>query len=746
MARPFSSISREKDFDSASLDAALRESLAQSGAPGAVACVGDRDSVLFCEAVGRRQIDPVVLPATRETLYDLASLTKVVATTTAILLLRDDGVVDLDAPASEYVPLPVFRDFTVRQLLTHTSGLVAGKPFYKEVTSMEEMLARYAGLGLEDPPGARWRYSDVGFMVLGKVVELAGRDALDRFCRRRIFDPLGMTRTGFNPPSEWKSNVAATERCPWRGRVLVGEVHDENAFAVGGVSGHAGLFSTADDLARFCRGFLAGTLLKEETVEEMTRLGQVAVNPWQGLGWWLDSWTSDAASGTCRGFLPSRQAIGHTGWTGTSLWMDRAGGRYVILLGNTCHPNRKRRENDPFRRVFHSATAKSLYGTARAAHSGLDRLVFEEFKLLRGMRIGLLTHHAAVDQFGRHIIDVMARAPHVKLERIYSPEHGLRGAEEAGAKVAGQTGPVPVVSLYGERDRPSQDELKALDALVIDLQDVGSRYYTYPATMKVCLEACARAGKPVFVLDRPNPVGGRILEGPLAVQTDSMVCWGAVPIRHGLTMGELAMFFHRQLPELKDLSLTICELDGWCRDSFFHECTLPWVPPSPNIPTVEAALLYVGMCLFEGVNLNEGRGTDEPFQVVGAPWLDAKAIVKALDENDFPGCRIEAVEYTPHAIPGKATSPVYRDQKCRGVKLNIACATDARPFRSAIALLSAIHARHGGTLEWKPFFDTLAGSDELRRRIQRGTSAANMDEAWRPALQAFAAQRPMRYA
>jgi uncharacterized protein YbbC (DUF1343 family)/CubicO group peptidase (beta-lactamase class C family) len=731
----------------AALESALAEAVSSASAPGAVALIGGRSGTDFAEAFGWRQVAPEQKPATLDTLYDLASLTKVVATTTAVLLLWEDGVLDLDLPASDFVPFPAFKRFTLRQLLTHTSGLVAGKPYYKEATSIDEMLALYAALPPEWPAGNRWRYSDAGFMILGRVVELAARDSLDAFCRKRIFKPLGMERTGFKPPAAWTADCAATENCPWRGKLLRGEVHDENAYAVGGVSGHAGLFSNAGDLGRFCRGLLSGRLLKPETIEEMTRLGQVPFHPSQGLGWWLDSWTGDPRSGKSVGFLPVRAAFGMSGWTGTSLWMDRSSGRYVVLLSNTCHPSRAARDNDSLRRTFHTAVARRYYPGRFAAHTGLDRLVYEDFAALRGKRIGLLTHHAAVDQFGRHILDVLALAPDVFVQRLYSPEHGFQGTAEAGAKVASSRfGAVPVISLYGDRKAPSPEELESIDCFVVDLQDVGSRYYTYVATMKDCLAACARAGKPVLILDRPNPVGGEVLEGPIATVTDRAVCWGPVPVRHGMTLGELATFF--ALTEFAGArpEIRVSAADGWPRAHHFRQCDLPWVAPSPNMPSPETALLYVGTCLFEGTNLNEGRGTDTPFAIIGAPWLDAKKIVKAIAPEDAPGCRLLPVEYTPRAIAGKASNPVYRDQKCEGVRIEIRDPHAVRAFTLATALLTAIRREHGRQFEWKDSFDVLAGSDDLRRRIESGQSAAEIVAAYAPALEALSRQRPRLYA
>ncbi len=720
---------------------ALRVAIKKSGSPGAVLYIGDLDQEFLHVAHGDRQRVPSRKPARKDTLYDLASLTKVVATATAVMLLRDDGVFRLDQPITDFVPIPAFREMRISDLLTHTSGLVPVERYYETMDSLEQMLQRYARDGIENPPRVMHSYSDVGFMLLGRLVEIAAQDSLDAFCRKRIFEPLGMTRTAFNPPVEWRANCAATEDDPWRGRIVLGEVHDENTYAVGGVSGQAGLFSTAADLARFCRAFLRGDLLKMSTVHEMTRFGSVPLYPWQGLAWQIDPWSSKKT-----GFLPSRTAFGHTGWTGTSLWMDRATGLFAILLSNTSHPSREARDNETLRRIVHTAVGKAFYKNVNT-HSGLDRLVRENFVAIEDKRIALLTNHAAVDQSGRHILDLLRFSPNTDLRFVYSPEHGVRGQAEAGETVEGQEGPVPVISLYGNRKTPSQEELSTIDLFVVDLQDIGSRYYTYMATMRNCMAACAKANVPVLVLDRPNPLGSEIIEGPIAVDTSSLVSNTAIPVRHGMTMGELATWYTQT--DLKNLhvDLTVNLLDNWQPRRFFHECSLPWIPPSPNIPTPRTALLYAGMCLFEATNLNEGRGTDTPFEVIGAPWLDASTVIESVGRQERAGCELEEVVYTPKSIPGKASDPRYRDHACHGVRIHVTDYTEFRPFTLAVALLIAIRENHPNQFSWSgsPGIDVLAGGPDLRNRIERGRSARRIIAQYREELKDFDAVRPRLY-
>ena len=730
--------------DTMSLEAQIRSALEtavrDAKAPGGVAYVGDLEHTHAHVAAGARQLVPETLPADPNTVYDLASVTKVIATTTAVMLLVEGGTIDLNAPVSTYLPFPAFSAFTVRNCLTHTAGLNPGKPFYKECNSIDAMLERYAAMPLSWPAGTRWLYSDVSFMILGRIVEEVAGKSLDAFCVERIFAPLEMKDTRYNPPADWAVRCAATEQCAWRGKMMRGEVHDENAYAVGGVAGHAGLFSTAPDLAKFARALLSGKILKPETVDRMMTIGAAPAWPWQGLGWQLDGWPTKNF-----GFLPSRTSAGHVGWTGTSIWMDRKTGTFAILLSNTCHPSRVTRDSETLRRTFYSTIGKIYYQNSANTHTGLDRLVREDFHGLRGKRIALLTHNAAIDQLGRPVLDVFALAPDVNIVRLFSPEHGLSGQAEAGAAVGAQRAPVPVVSLYGKRTAPSADELRGIDTFVIDLQDVGARYYTYAATMKACLKACAAAGVPVLVLDRPNPVGGAALEGPIAANTDSLVCWGAVPARHGMTMGEIAEWFGAN--ELKDsgLKLTVNLLDSWRPERVIGECSLAWVPPSPNIPTPETAIVYTGTCLIEGTNVSEGRGTDAPFALIGAPWLDAERVIAAVPADMTPGLRLEPATFTPRSIPGKAARPKFLDTECRGIRIAVTDPHAARPFAMTVALLAAMRRLHAKDFAWGKTFDVLAGGPSLRERIDRGDDPVQIIGDYAAPLAEFDALRPKLY-
>jgi uncharacterized protein YbbC (DUF1343 family)/CubicO group peptidase (beta-lactamase class C family) len=727
-------------MDSKDLKQALDQAIKDSGAPGAVGLVGRRGEVLFHHASGHRTLLPSPESAEKDTIYDLASLTKVIATATSVLLLNERGNLDLDQPVSEILPVPAFKAITARHLLTHTSGLPPFKLWYREATSVDEYIQRTAALPMEAAPGARRVYSDLGFMTLGRMVEVLGRNTLDAFARENIFAPLGMDRTTFNPPEAWRDQCAATEQCSWRGKLIQGEVHDENAYAVGGVAGHAGLFAPAGDLAIYCRALLHGRLLKPETLSMMSRPGAVPRYPWQVLGWKIDPWAEGS-----EGHLRARRAIGHTGWTGTCLWLDLDSGHFAILLSNTPHPTREARNNPTLRQTFFGPVAELCHPTSTNAHTGLDRIEWDGFDNLKGKRIALLTNQGAVDQLQRPILDVIALEPEITVVRVFSPEHGFKGQAEAGEEVGAQRSHVPLVSLYGDQKKPKPEQLGDIDLLVVDLPDIGARYYTYMATMKDCMEACAASGVSVMVLDRPNPLGGVVIEGPVATAIGSLVCCAPIPIRHGMTLGELAVFFKATFGSCATVELTVSEIDSWPRAFMAPQCALPWVPPSPNIPTFESALLYIGTCLFEGVNMNEGRGTETPFQIFGAPWMDSEKIIRDLSHEDRAGCRLEPVEYTPRAIPGKSSNPTYQDQPCQGIRLHLDDPAAVRPFRLVYALLLAMQKHHKKQLEWKPFFDTLAGGDGVRNAIQSGTSSASYLKSIEADLLRFEEARPKRY-
>ncbi len=371
--------------------------------------------------------------------------------------------------------------------------------------------------------------------------------------------------------------------------------------------------------------------------------------------------------------------------------------------------------------------------------SGLDGLVAERFRPLRGLAVGLVCNHTAVDAHLRHAADLVHQAAGVRLAALFGPEHGIRGEAQYMAAVADErdrrTG-VVVHSLYGatrESLAPRPEQLVGLDALVFDIQDVGARYYTYQATMMLCMEAAARAGKGFFVLDRPNPIGGVAVEGPrLFPGFESFCGLHDLAPRHGLTVGELARLFRAERG-LAGLELTVIPCRGWRRGMLQRDTGMPWVFPSPSMPTPETALVYPGMCLLEGTNLSEGRGTSRPFHLFGAPWLDRDGLVEALEAERLPGVRFRPVSYVP-------TFDKHRGEPVQGAEIVVMDARSFQPFRTGIACVAAARAQAPAAFRWRtepyefiegiPAFDLLCGSDRERRAMERGASVAELAGAW----------------
>ena len=382
-------------------------------------------------------------------------------------------------------------------------------------------------------------------------------------------------------------------------------------------------------------------------------------------------------------------------------------------------------------------------GATAAVAIGLERVAGPAGDALRGRRVGLLGHGASLAADGRHAIDVL-RSAGVTVVRLFGPEHGLRGRAAAGEAVVDgvdAASGLPVVSLYGEKRRPAPADLAGLDALVVDLQDVGVRFYTYASTMLLCLEAAAESGVELIVLDRPNPVGGLRVDGPErdpAVPANLFLTPG--PLVHGLTLGELARLANARLP--KPGRVRVVAADGWTRSMTWADTGRPWTSPSPNLRSAEAALAYPGTCLFECTNLSEGRGTEAPFLRIGAPWLKAQAVARDAAGHGFA---LEPVSFTPTASAA-APEPKHRDVPCRGVRVSVADRAAARPWALGLTLLATVRRLHPefAWLRGGATFDTLVGSRRVREALERGADVPGIlgDEAagldlWREARKPF---------
>ena len=701
--------------------------------PGGVLAVGYQGALVHLHPFGRLTYDADAPPVTAGTLYDLASLTKVVATTTMAMILVDEGKFDLDRPVRDFLPGfqgPGKEAVTLRHLLTHSSGLPAVAPLYKEVWGQEAYLRRIQAMDLEYPPGSRSVYSDLGIILLGEILERTAGQPLEAFVRERVLDPLGMRDTMFRPPARLRPRIAPTEFDLWRGRLVQGEVHDENAFALGGVAPHAGLFGTAPDLARFARMLLNGGVLdghrivSRETIELFTRRAGIPGSD-RALGW-----DTKSAEGSSAGTLFSRRSFGHTGFTGTSIWMDPERDLFVILLTNRVYPAR---ENNLIREVRPAVADAMVRALVQPVRVGLERI---ETAKLEGKRLGLIVHAASVTADGRHAVDVFRdfRGHGLTVTRLFSPEHGLRGQAAEGETV--ETGRdeitgLPVVSLYGDHRKPRPEDLEDLDALVFDLQDAGVRFYTYVSTLILALESAAEAGLDFVVLDRPNPLGGERIEGPVSapreVVPESFLNLAPGPLVHGMTLGEMATYVNARLA--KPARLTVIPMEGWNRRMTWADTLRPWVPPSPNLRTAEAALAYPGTALLEATNVSEGRGTESPFLLFGAPWLDSSAVI------GVPGFRLEPARFTPQASK-------YPNQECRGLRVHVNDPATAEPYRLGVTLLATLSQQPG--FEWREngnALTSLVGTPRLVEDLKAGKTVEQILAADTPAHDAWRQER-----
>lgn len=375
-------------------------------------------------------------------------------------------------------------------------------------------------------------------------------------------------------------------------------------------------------------------------------------------------------------------------------------------------------------------------GAVASVLPGIDVLLADSLHLVRGQRVGLITNHTGVGADGVSSIDRIFAHPDVQLVALFSPEHGIRGAVEAGTEVADETDPetgIPIHSLYGETLKPTPAMLEGLDALLFDIQDVGSRYYTYIYTMALAMEAAGEAALPFIVLDRPNPVGGRLVQGNvLDPALSSFVGRYPIPMRHGMTPGELASLFRSAFGV--DVDLRVVPLQGWTRDMLYSDTGLAWRAPSPNMPDLESALHYPGTCLFEGTNLSVGRGTDRAFQWVGAPWLDGDQLARILTDARLPGVRFHPARFTPEG-PGDGK---FDGIEVNGVRLEVTDPSIYDPTRAAMALLVESRRMSGERWEWTPeHFDRLAGTQRVRNGVELGESESEITRGWGQNIEAF---------
>lgn len=767
------------------MDSVINESISKRELPGAVVLVSRKGRVVWNKAYGARTVEPFRERMTTNTIFDLASLTKVIATATSIMILIERGKVRLSDPLSKFIPeiKGAGRErITIEYLLTHRSGYAPDFDLRERWTGYDEAIKRLISEPLRSAPGTKFIYSDIGFIALGEVVHRVSGISLDQFARQNIFVPLGMRSTGFLPRRSLVRRIAPTEKR--RGQLsylgdnprdvgveadkwLRGEVHDPTSFRMAGVAGHAGLFSTARDVAIYCQmilnkgTFRGARILSPASIAAMTQPRLVAENGWsRGLGWDIDTNFS-----TNRGDAFPPGSFGHTGFTGTSIWIDPATDMFVVFLSNRVHPNgkgdvaalrgkvatiaasaitdpavagRARAEAGEYYRQLMSdqgrfaATQMSqsyLLVSEAKVLTGIDVLARDGFKQLAGLKVGLVTNHTGRDRAGKQTIDVLKNAPNVQLVALFSPEHGIRGLddEKISDSKDEQTG-LPIYSLYGETRRPKPEQLKNLDALVFDIQDIGTRFYTYISTLGYVMEEAAKAHVPVIVLDRPNPINGVDVEGPIADGDKlSFTAHHQIPVRHGMTVGELAQLFNQQRQIGCDLR--VVRMDGWRRQMWFDATNLDWVNPSPNMRSVTEATLYPGIGLLETTNVSVGRGTNTPFELVGAPWIKGQELASYLNRRNIAGVRFVPLRFTPN-------TSVFKDESCSGINIVVTDRAKFRAVRTGIEIAVALRQLYPNDWKVDSYLRLLVNADTLAR-LKSGEPPEVIERSWATGLADF---------
>lgn len=720
-----------------------------------------------------RSLEPTREAMTVDTIFDVASLTKVMATTPSVLRLLELGQIRLNDPVATY--LPEFaqngkQDVTIRELLTHYSGLPEDLDLKTPWSGKEAAEQMAFAEKLVTPAGSVFRYSDINFEVLGFLVEQVAKMPLDKYADAFVFKPLGMKETRFLPPPEWRRRIAPTEYDE-NNQMLRGIVHDPTARRMGGVAGHAGLFSTAADLSNYAQSLLDAIdakpqrkqFLKTLTVMKATRPQQPPdATSLRGLGWDIDT-----AFSSNRGELFPIGSFGHTGFTGTSIWIDPTTDTYVILLTNAVHPHvghsvvalRSKVANtvagtlDLGKEIHGKNPLLAITGYNEAA-AGLRRMAYRNATVLNGIdvlesanfaalkpaqgdapprKIGVLTNQSGLDASGRRTIDILNAVPGLKLTALFAPEHGAVGqldTTDVGNTTDPATG-VPVYSVYGDTDakrRPSVDQLKTLDAVVIDLQDAGVHFWTYETTIGYFIEAAAQAGTEVVILDRPNPITGSVVSGPIVdVDKRNFVAYYMLPVRHGMTMGELAQLFNGE--QHLGARLTIVPMQGWQRGDWFDSTGELWVNPSPNLRNLNENTLYPGVAIIEGTNVSVGRGTDTPFEVLGAPWIKSQELASYLNTRHISGVRFIPYSFTPK-------SAVYANQQCGGVNIVVTNRLTLDSPELGIELAAALLKLYTSDFQINKALTIIANQETLDA-LNAGKDPRFISSKWNEELQDF---------
>ena len=803
------------------IDALVEADIAAKKLPGAVVIVGHKGKIVFRKAYGNRSLVPTVEKMTVDTIFDVASLTKPIATATSIMILVEQGKLRLSDTVGMYITDiddPQAKRVTIQQLLTHTSGYRPDFDLGEKWTGREGMLAALKKEKLRAAPGTKFVYSDIGFIVLGEIItrltsygdnlgwhtmtvsDFGSRNFFDQLGKNtyfRQFEPIGpekQTVESFVHYENALPRTAPTENVRGQNsylgsqfhgdsktgdRILRGQVHDPTSFRMGGVAGHAGLFSTADDLARYCQMMLNGgtlngkRLLSAHTISRMTAPYVVSESgDARGLGWDINT----SFSGN-RGELFPLGSFGHTGFTGTGVWIDRVSQTFVVFLSNRVHPDGKGDvgplrakvatvvasavEDTPIEKwkaaeaEFNAAVAaqvprfKAQLDAANNSQSairnpqsamvlnGIDILERDKFKQLDGLKIGLVTNHTGRNLAGKQTIDILKEAANVTLVSLFSPEHGIRGeldTEKIDDSKDEKTG-LPVYSLYKDgMRRPKPEQLAGLDAIVYDIQDIGARFYTYTATLKNVMEEAAKAKIPVIVLDRPNPINGNLIEGAPADEDKlSFIAAHTIPVRYGLTIGELGTMMNAERKIGADLR--VIKMEGWSRSMWFDETGQTWVNPSPNMRSLTEATLYPGIGLLETTNVSVGRGTDTPFEVVGAPWIDGRKLAAYLNSRSIRGVRFVPVRFRPRAS-------VFKDEECGGINVVITNRDEFNSVRTGYEIAAALRKNYPADWQVDKYARLLVNSEVLEA-VKRGDTPQMIENAAAAKNDEFARRRAL---
>ncbi len=721
------------------IDRIVEEGLAKQNMPGAVVLIGRHGGIVFRKAYGQKRLQPEKAPMTVDTVFDMASITKPMATATSIMKLIEDGKIGLDDPVTKHIPEFAANGkevITVRDLLTHQSGLIADNSINDYKGTPEESFQKIYALPFKEPHRTKFIYSDVNFITLGKLVEVVSGKNVNDFARENFFTPLGMTESGYLPDDELQKRAAPTEQRD--GKWMQGEVHDPRAFALGGIAGHAGLFSTAQDIAVYAQMMLNGgeyggvRVLKPETITLMTTPNPVPGGRGRrGLGWDMKS-----AYSINRGDRLSQKAFGHGGFTGTVLWIDPELDLFFIFLSNRVHPNGKGLVN-PLAGQIATVAASAITDQVvpgRRVLTGLEVLRRDQFAALKGRKIGLITNQTGIARDWESEVALFHETKELELKVLFSPEHGFQGKLDE-AKIGNtkdeKTG-LPVFSLYGETRTPTVESLKGLDTLVFDIQDIGCRFYTYPSTMANAMEAASKNGLRFVVLDRPNPINGIDVEGPVLQDgKQTFVGFHTLPVRHGMTVGELATMYKEEKGLQLELEVIRCE--DWRRSDYFDATALPWINPSPNMRNLTEALLYPGIGMVEYTNVSVGRGTDRPFELFGAPWINATKLADALNSAGLEGVRFVPVKFTP-------TAAKFPKQECQGVDILITDRTRLKPVRLGLTLIQILRRDYPN--DWKPEgLEKLVLNDAVVESLLAGKSPLEIEAMNDEAMNAFLRRR-----